>query len=125
MNDRTEVTKRIKSTLKKKTGKNWSVTGGRGTAYCWLTVQAPKNRRVAHKRNPDWNGHDSIPACIALTGKPPWIDYISDKPDENLYMNDEDRELLGRVFGMAYPAHHQGLQISPDNWDRYMNYIEA
>ena len=125
MNSRTQDAKKIKARLKELTGKAWSVTGGTGTAYCWLTVQAPKSRRVAHGVNPDWDGYDNIPVCIAKTGSPPWIDYISDDPADNLYMGNEDRELLGTVFGLARLAHHQGLSISPDNRDHYMTYIGA
>ena len=125
MNERSVVTKRIKAALKRKTGKTWSVTGGRGTGYCWLTVHSPKSRRVAHKINPDWNGFDSIPVCVAKTGRTPWIDYISENGDENCYMSDQDREELARVFGLNHPAHHQGHSISPDDWERYMEYIGA
>ena len=36
--ERKDAVKRIKAALKKKTGKTWSVTGGRGTAWGWLRV---------------------------------------------------------------------------------------
>ena len=39
--DRNVVTKLIKSELKRRSGKTWSVTGGRGTAYGWITITAP------------------------------------------------------------------------------------
>jgi hypothetical protein len=36
--------KRIRTALKKRSGKLWSVTGGRGTAWGWLTIAAPPSR---------------------------------------------------------------------------------
>ncbi len=48
--DRNEAIKRIRDGLKKRSGKSWSVTGGRGTAWGWITVDAPPARRTAHYR---------------------------------------------------------------------------
>ncbi len=44
--DRAEAIVAIRSALKRRTGRTWSVTGGRGTAYGWLTVHAPPKRRT-------------------------------------------------------------------------------
>lgn len=38
--DRTETITRIKQALKQRTGRQWSVTGGRGTAWGWITIKA-------------------------------------------------------------------------------------
>jgi hypothetical protein len=38
--------KRIRAALKKRSGKSWSVTGGRGTAYGWIEIDAPPRRRT-------------------------------------------------------------------------------
>ena len=40
--NRNDTIKRIKKALRKRTGRPWSVTGGRGTAYGWLTIKAVK-----------------------------------------------------------------------------------
>lgn len=40
MNDRDETIKLIKTALKRRSGKPWSVTGGRGTAWGWITIDA-------------------------------------------------------------------------------------
>lgn len=42
---RKEAIKTIRTALKKRSGKPWSVTGGRGTAYCWLRIDAPPKRK--------------------------------------------------------------------------------
>ena len=35
----------LRRLLKAATGRTWSVTGGRGTAWGWITIHAPKARR--------------------------------------------------------------------------------
>lgn len=44
--NRAEAIARIKKALKARSGKAWSVTGGRGTGWGWLTITAPPARRV-------------------------------------------------------------------------------
>jgi len=34
----------IRAALRDRSGKSWSVTGGRGTAYGWLKIASPKSR---------------------------------------------------------------------------------
>ena len=45
---RDAVIVRIREALRRRSGKPWSVTGGRGTAYGWITIDAPPARRTAH-----------------------------------------------------------------------------
>lgn len=42
--DRNEAIARIKKALKERSGKSWSVTGGRGTAWGWIKIDAPPKR---------------------------------------------------------------------------------
>lgn len=42
--DRNEAIATIKANLKARSGKTWSVKGGRGTAWGWITVTAPPAR---------------------------------------------------------------------------------
>jgi hypothetical protein len=44
--DRDETISRIRAALKKRSGKAWSVTGGRGTAWGWISIDAPPKRRT-------------------------------------------------------------------------------
>jgi hypothetical protein len=46
MSDRDDAIKIIRAELKRRSGKTWSVTGGRGTAWGWITIEAPPKRRV-------------------------------------------------------------------------------
>lgn len=47
---RDETIKTIRAALKRRSGKTWSVTGGTGTAYGWITITAPPKRRDAWDR---------------------------------------------------------------------------
>lgn len=42
--NRAVAIKLIREALRKRSGKAWSVTGGRGTAYGWLTIASPPAR---------------------------------------------------------------------------------
>lgn len=42
--ERDEAIARIKAALKKRSGKPWSVTGGRGTSWSWIRISAPPKR---------------------------------------------------------------------------------
>lgn len=38
----------LRKLLRERTGRDWSVSRGRGTAYCWLKIHAPPKRRAEH-----------------------------------------------------------------------------
>jgi hypothetical protein len=42
--DRNDAIKRIRTALKKRTGRAWSVKGGRGTGWGWIKISAPPRR---------------------------------------------------------------------------------
>lgn len=44
--DRNEAIKAIRSALKQRSGKAWSVKGDRGTAWGWIQISSPPSRRV-------------------------------------------------------------------------------
>lgn len=44
--ERNEAIIRIRRALKYRSGKTWSVTGGRGTAWGWIEIHAPPARRL-------------------------------------------------------------------------------
>lgn len=43
--DRNETISQIKTSLKARTGKTWSVTGGRGTAWGWISISSAPSKR--------------------------------------------------------------------------------
>ncbi len=46
MLDRDDAITQIRAALKQRSGKTWSITGGKGTAWGWITVDAPPRRRT-------------------------------------------------------------------------------
>lgn len=44
--DRDTAIAEIRAALKRRSGKAWSVKGGRGTAYGWIEIDAPPRRRT-------------------------------------------------------------------------------
>lgn len=45
---RNEAIAQIRAALQKRSGKSWSVKGGRGTAYGWIDISSPPQRRIEH-----------------------------------------------------------------------------
>jgi len=115
---REEVVKRIKAALVHKTGQQWSVHGDRGTAWGWITIEAPKARRVSLRENPDYISPWETPHIVAYT------EYRSGE-DENYFTSLVDCKVLARALGLHKPAHNQGVSISPDKWEFYLNLAEA
>ena len=51
--DRESTIRAIRTALKERSGKDWSVRGGRGTAYGWITISAPPRRLVDGDLSPE------------------------------------------------------------------------
>lgn len=92
MIDRNEAIERIRRALRARSGKSWSVTGGRGTAWGWITIDAPPARR-RFLWTDGGAGERFEPA--ARFG----------------HMGPDDRAELARLLGLDRAVHHQGEQI--------------
>lgn len=92
--DRNAVIARIKAALKARSGKTWSVTGGRGTAYGWITIDAPPARRTA-TRDSETGGE---------------------------YTTKADRSELAALLGLD-SVHLQGVSIAASS-DHYREYVD-
>jgi hypothetical protein len=90
---RNEAITAIKTALKARSKKTWSVTGGRGTAYGWITIDVPPSRR-----NFDADGNPG-----------------------GFYMSAEDNAELKKLLGLS-SVHHQGVSIPASN-QHYAEYI--
>jgi hypothetical protein len=101
---RNAVTARIKAALKKRSGLDWSVTGGRGTDYGWIKINAPKARLVCY--------------CKAF-GLEDGENCDHKWPS---YMSPEDRARLGELLGLEN-VHGQGVSI-PASTSYYEEYID-
>lgn len=51
--DRDATIRTIRAALRRRTGRPWSVTGGRGTAWGWIRISAPPARRINHAMTDD------------------------------------------------------------------------
>ena len=110
--DRNDTIKRIKTALQRRSGKAWSVTGGRGTAWGWITIDAPPVRRTSH----------SVLKVGAVTTWPE--DYEEkDTGELNGNMTISDRLELQKLLGKPDPVHCQGESI-PASSDYYQEYID-
>ena len=92
--------KLIREALKKRSGKVWSVTGGTGTAYGWLRIDAPPARRI----------YDSAGNKTASGAS------------DSGYMHPAEQAELGRLLGLKDPVHHQGESI-PASSNHYREFI--
>ncbi len=112
-NDRDDTIRRIRSALQRRSGKSWSVTGGRGTAWGWITIDAPPARRTwGNRLKPD-----ASPAQLPE-------DYEEyDTGELGRYSSPVDRDELGKLLGLDGPAHCQGVSIAASS-DYYREYID-
>lgn len=107
---RDEAITRIKKALERRTGKRWSVTGGRGTAWGWITIDAAPARRTWRHRLKE--GAPDRPEN--------YEEYDSGQPGGG--MGPEDRELLAKTMGLDQ-VHFQGESI-PASSDYYRQAVE-
>jgi len=96
--DRNQTIAAIKTGLKHRSGKTWSVTGGKGTAYGWLRITStPSARRF------DFDGvSPARPGCG--------------------YMSLTDRQELATLLGLDR-VDADGISI-PSSWNHYREYID-
>lgn len=114
MIDRPEAIKRIKKALKEITGRTWSVTGGRGTAWGWLTIAAPPRRRIGHTPNPKWKHWEPG------TKEPAYFENPDAPKGERWYTSGDDGQTLGDIFDKSHGHWHQGISVSPDSREYYV-----
>lgn len=90
--ERNDTNKLLRRILKLRTGLTWSVSGGRGTAFGWISIEVPRARRVDSKG--------------ALT------------QDPHGYLAPADRALIARVLGRSRPVHFQGFGVRAGTSER-------
>jgi hypothetical protein len=112
MNDRDETIKRIRTALYRRSGKQWSVKGGRGTSWGWIDISAPPARCTAHSR-----------LKVGATMNRPEDYETVDTGEPDGYMTDTDRAELGRLLGLDHPAHFQGVSVAASS-SHYREFTE-
>ena len=102
-NDRDEAIARIKAALKRRSGKSWSVTGGKGTAWGWIEINVPPARRT-------WTNVPKPHNVIRLDpGRENWDEVDTGKPGG--FMGPPDRDELAKLLGLP-EVHFQGVSIA-------------
>ena len=109
--DRNETMSAIKRNLQRRSGKAWSVTGGRGTAWGWITIDAPPSRRTWSCRLKAGAVHDY---------PEDYEPYDCGQPGHE--MGPEDRAELAGLLGLE-KVHHQGVSI-PAGSDYRQEYLD-
>ena len=109
---RDEVIKEIRSALRRRSGRSWSVTGGRGTAWGWIRIDVPPSLRTSH----------AVLKVGAVTSRPEDYEEI-DTGEPGGDMTKADRAILGDLLGLPGPVHCQGESI-PSGGDYYEEYVD-
>jgi len=109
--DRNETIYTIRAALKRRSGKAWSVTGGRGTGWGWIDIDAPPARRTTHTRL----------KAGATADRPEDYEHF-DSGEPGGFMTDADRNQLAELLGLD-SVHHQGVKV-PSSHDYYQEYVD-
>jgi hypothetical protein len=132
---RDAVCKRIKAALRARSGKDWSVTGGRGTAYGWIAISVPKRRlgcarlhdfdyqtwfcRICGRHKNEYDGDGLSLRRTWLIGCDAHVCTDACYPH---YITPEEREELATLLGLD-DVHFQGESI-PSSIGHYVEYID-
>ena len=107
---RDEAISAIRTALKRRSGKAWSVTGGRGTGWGWIKINAPPARCTAR--------HILTPGALDLPEN--YLEVDTGVPGGHMTPNDREElaALLGkdRIYG-------QGESIPSSN-NYYQEYVD-
>ena len=113
---RAAVIRRIKAALELRSGKRWSVTGGTGTAYGWLHIDAPPARRTWRDRpRADGNGLGSYAEEYEV--------YDSGQPGGS--MGPADRAELGALLKLGLLCGTVSVAASHDHYREYIDRAEG
>lgn len=109
--DRDETIRAIRTALKRRSGKTWSVRGGRGTGWGWIRICAPRARLTGERV--ETGERDAA-------GRPTYE--WTDTGEYTGGMTEADMRELGELLNLGRLAHHQGVSVPADN-AYYVEYI--
>ena len=111
--DTNELCKIIKAALERRSGKKWSVTHGTGTAYGWITIDAPPARRTGHYLPKPGHEPGYMPDDFQRTR--------TDTGEKGGYITEADGAELATLLGKK-SIHCQGESI-PSGGDYRREYV--
>lgn len=97
----------LRKLLRERTGRDWSVTRGRGTAYCWIRIHAPPKRRCKF-------GYLSIEDQILLSAALGGDRSVSEQGESIRTERGVRGSYVFRIAGVEVP---NDWQISSPSWD--------
>jgi len=108
---RDEAIRLIRAALKRRSGKLWSVKGGRGTAWGWIEIDAPPARRTWHYVETGEKAEDGLPVYREVHGP------------IGGHTGPDDRQELQQLLDLDHEPHFQGLSIAASS-DHYQEYVD-
>lgn len=117
---RDEAIEAIRNGLKRRSGKQWSVTGGRGTAWGWIKISVPP-RRLGCARFHDWSGFHCLTCGEVVERNGECRAHKCTDTCYRRYITPEDRAELAELLGLEY-VHAQGVSIAASN-AHYTEYV--
>lgn len=109
--ERNEAIAAIKSALKRRSGKSWSVRGGTGTAWGWITINAPPSRQTFRTR---------LREGCTVDLPENYEEYDSGRIGG--YLSPADRAELAKLLGLD-SVHCQGVSI-PASYEYRREYVD-
>lgn len=110
--ERNETIKQIRTALKRRSGKPWSVTGGRGTVWGWISITAPPARSTWGER-----------MIAGSAGYMPSDFEPYDTGEPGRSMSPADQTELAALLGLPTHMARQGVSI-PARSDYWREYID-
>ena len=104
--DRDATIHELRKLLKERTGRAWSVTGGRGTAWGWIKIDAPPTRRTWGFYLPE--GMADIPENYRER----------DMRQPGRCMSPDDKAVLAKALAKEF-VHYQGESIAASREHRH------
>lgn len=92
--DRDTAIRAIRQSLKDRSGKTWSVRGGRGTAWGWITISTPPARSDRYGRMSEEDAAE-LAELLGLSGAHQQGVSVPDSSDHR-------REYMNRAAGLPY-----------------------
>lgn len=109
--NRDAVIYRLRVALRQRTGRTWSVTGGRGTAWGWIKIDAPPARQTWRHR---------LREGATFDRPEDYEEYDSGRPGG--HMSPADRLELAAFMGLER-VHVDGISI-PASSDYYTEHVD-
>lgn len=116
--DRNEAILAIRTALKNRSGKPWSVTGGRGTAWGWISIDVPRARRGCDFKHrfvaPDFNDCGDCGGNRFRNGYAGCPEHVCTDDCLKVYITPAEQRELAELLGLTSVS-SSGVSIPSSN----------